>query len=765
MGRFAQIRRSHVLHWDPVEACWDCFKSFGPKKSESDNSASRCLHCAHLLDLEKEPSCRNCLATDKAIVDRASYLSVLANGGAPVVRKLMFGEHQVNAVGVADVTKLDQRATVSYESLLRKFLSSCYSLTLRTSDFPKTFGGFSLRVSFGQGTLAAVPWMSFLADGQSTSNGFYPVLLFFREENKLILAFGVSETSKASTTWSPSTVAAYPLIEDCLNDPPRYGKSWAHSVYDVKPSGNSVLVRKNGLEVTARELNAALLNIFNTYRSDLDKTAQEHDHEVARPDGLVENSERMLALKKRRNALAFQGNTTYDIQLRFEDGGDQLLQTARRITGLVRLKQMGRLIQALDLDANPRNSKVGDVTRAIRETLEMTPELFPIKSKGILLGSSDFQELGDRNRFNVNFVNRDLEGVLDGGHNLLAIGLFLLEHALTEPKDQKALAKVRIWSDLKELVQKHSNEFVKYLESGAAELDIKVWVELIVPPADDEVAIENFEGALLDIQEARNNNAQLTQATKTDKAGYFDYLKNLLDPEIAEKIEWKGNDGGKVKVGDLVALAWIPLMALELFPKDESGKNVVPPSPVQLYSQKSTCISRFDDFMSSPEVTTRKGAEPTLDNLAVKSALRLAADMPRIYDYVSGNLPDAYNRVGGRYGNIGAVAALNRSSRGSKTKFTEQAISKKSPEGFLAPVVYAMRANVLRHDDGTVEWAMDPFSFLSVSLDSIVRNLKEFITNVGDEESSDPQKVGKNPTIYTSCFQAAQLSLMAAKAR
>lgn len=47
----------------------------------------------------------------------------------------------------------------------------------------------------------------------------------------------------------------------------------------------------------------------------------------------------------------------------------------------------------VSLEANPRAAKVGSVTTAIRESLETTPELFPFKSKGILIGTSSYEAL------------------------------------------------------------------------------------------------------------------------------------------------------------------------------------------------------------------------------------------------------------------------------------------------------------------------------------------------------------------------------------
>lgn len=456
-------------------------------------------------------------------------------------------------------------------------------------------------------------------------------------------------------------------------------------------------------------------------------------------------------------------SSKFDVEIRFEDGGNQLLKTARRITGLVRIKHIGKLINTLDLDANPRNSKVGPVTRAILETLEMSPDLYPIKSKGILLGASQYSFLDGEGRVGLNFENRKLEGVLDGGHNMLAIGLFLLSNALDDGKQKKEVAKVKNWIAFKELHDKYREQFDVYLSSGKEELQIKAWVELILPPSEDDIAVEKFEGVLLEIQDARNNNAQLSQVTKTDKQGYFEELKRFLDADIASKVEWKENDGGTIKAADLIALTWIPLSALELFPKDADGKNVMPPSPVSLYASKATGVNRFDEFMSCESITTTQGAEVSLDSLPVRSAMRLAADMPRIHDYITAHIARSYNRNGARYGSIAAVASKNKGTRDPRTKYTGQLIDKNSPDGFIAPLVYAMKALVLKHDDGTVEWAMDPNEFLNSSLDSMVDILRDFILNTGDDTSADPQKIGKNASVYTSCFQAAKIALIEAK--
>ena len=78
------------------------------------------------------------------------------------------------------------------------------------------------------------------------------------------------------------------------------------------------------------------------------------------------------------------------------------------------------LFDAADLEANPRSAKKGAVTEAIIESIRETPDTFPFKTKGVLVGASDYDAL-DRKRYELRFENPRNEGILDGGHNMLAI--------------------------------------------------------------------------------------------------------------------------------------------------------------------------------------------------------------------------------------------------------------------------------------------------------------------------------------------------------
>ena len=188
-------------------------------------------------------------------------------------------------------------------------------------------------------------------------------------------------------------------------------------------------------------------------------------------------------------------------------GGRQPTGSRKRIVGFVKLRHLVPLISAVDLEANPRSSKTGPVTDAVLESLEKTPDTFPSKTKGILIGCSDFRAL-ERQRYGLNFIDLGSEGILDGGHNALAIGAHILKTAGVEKPNP---ARIGLWADFKELWNAHADDVHAVLaDLDQDALDILVPVELLVPIApDDDAAVADFSASLLDICAARNNNAQL----------------------------------------------------------------------------------------------------------------------------------------------------------------------------------------------------------------------------------------------------------------
>jgi 5-methylcytosine-specific restriction protein B len=122
------------------------------------------------------------------------------------------------------------------QELVSKFLQQSKADELSVSGYPETYCGLEVSVSFGKGNLARIPWIAFLADGESVSRGIYPVLLLFREQGVLVLCYGVSETNSPARVWrgigSRQTVDEWHR-KRFARRPDRYGESYVKASYDV----------------------------------------------------------------------------------------------------------------------------------------------------------------------------------------------------------------------------------------------------------------------------------------------------------------------------------------------------------------------------------------------------------------------------------------------------------------------------------------------------------------------------------------------------
>lgn len=119
---------------------------------------------------------------------------------------------------------------------LKNFLEQAKTTNLKTKNYTPKYLETKVKVSFGQGGVAHIPWISFLIEPNKTSEGIYPVYLYYKEFQLLILAYGVSETIIPLVQWklpeNTKTIREY-FKENFSKKPERYGSSFIHRVYDV----------------------------------------------------------------------------------------------------------------------------------------------------------------------------------------------------------------------------------------------------------------------------------------------------------------------------------------------------------------------------------------------------------------------------------------------------------------------------------------------------------------------------------------------------
>jgi 5-methylcytosine-specific restriction enzyme B len=103
-------------------------------------------------------------------------------------------------------------------------------------------------LSFGAGRATGVPWIAYLGYGQKTKEGVYPVFLYFKKQQELVLAYGVSETNAPKLNWpkekASQTIADY-FIQKGKETPDRYGGSYVFKTYDTNGPTDSKQVERD----------------------------------------------------------------------------------------------------------------------------------------------------------------------------------------------------------------------------------------------------------------------------------------------------------------------------------------------------------------------------------------------------------------------------------------------------------------------------------------------------------------------------------------
>lgn len=401
-------------------------------------------------------------------------------------------------------------------------------------------------------------------------------------------------------------------------------------------------------------------------------------------------------------------------------------------------ENVSKLLDHVSLAANPRESKKNKVTASIIETLSKSPESMVHRTKGLLI-STQKCEILERGRFKLWFEDDKTDGVLDGGHNMLAIGTFLLEKYYDDEAEStpSEILKIKCWDDFSEVWRKHSHlldEFVK-------EQNFLLPIEIIFP---DKNADTDFAEQVFEISDARNNNSPLTAGTKADHRGYYDVLKDKIDPKIVDLIAWKDNESGKkIKREDIVALSLIPLIALQ---KNQQLSKVNDINPVTIYNSKSQCVDIYSKIIEA-----YRDENGNLPNV-ICNALALMKDIPRFYDLVYKKFPLAYNEHSPAFGRISAVKKAKEGKKYS-TKFYEQECEYKYPDGYILPFICSLYELIAVEGDN-VYWA--------ANIENLINDFTRYKMLVGiiKDNDYDPQKVGKSSAAYTGCAMSMQMARM-----
>jgi len=168
--------------------------------------------------------------------------------------------------------------STDFESLLketgfadevRKFIKQAKTGELKTKDlYSDKIFSYKLKVSFGQGNIAQIPWIAFLGEGQEVSDGIYPVFLYYKTSDHLVLSYGISETKSPKKNWSDSILKNKTVFQHMREKGfplKRYGTSYVAAVYD----NASQIVNEPSFDTTLyHDLGRVLQNYQHTLESE-----------------------------------------------------------------------------------------------------------------------------------------------------------------------------------------------------------------------------------------------------------------------------------------------------------------------------------------------------------------------------------------------------------------------------------------------------------------------------------------------------------------
>ena len=166
-------------------------------------------------------------------------------------------------------------------NFLNEFILQSSTESLKFGQYPREYSDLKMKVSFGQGKPAKVPWISFTAPGMTVSNGYYPVYLLYKEENILILSYGISETTEYEETWPKEITDKKTKINDFIDRPYRYGSSFIFSYYTPVVNDGKVSFYKNDKELSLEELEEDLNKLTDYYKNNLDKKVSDVESVVS----------------------------------------------------------------------------------------------------------------------------------------------------------------------------------------------------------------------------------------------------------------------------------------------------------------------------------------------------------------------------------------------------------------------------------------------------------------------------------------------------
>ena len=344
---------------------------------------------------------------------------------------------------------------------------------------------------------------------------------------------------------------------------------------------------------------------------------------------------------------------------------------------------------------NPRDpNKTSGVAKRIAESLQNQPECFLFRNRGLTLLSERVSFNNESNILAVEFSDKTMHGLLDGGHT----------YAVIREVFDSLIEDDKVDTNL-------NNAYVK--------LEILEGIT-----SKDETT---------EIVGARNTSTQVKDQSLANLSQHFDVIKDILKNEpYANRIAYKetefNEDGDRKDIDIKEVLSYLICFDREGF--DDNNH------PIIAYSGKSSVLKYAD-------------AEDNRKRL--QKYLPLLPEILVLRDEIYEQMPAAWNENGGKFGALEGVNRKKESKLVSlpfKNTKTPYAI----PSSFVYPILASFRALVKVTDEGC-SWKASPVSFFNKHKKELVGRLIEQALVF-----RNPNKLGKEKTVWQSCYDYVVLT-------
>lgn len=259
---------------------------------------------------------------------------------------------------------------------------------------------------------------------------------------------------------------------------------------------------------------------------------------------------------------------------------------------------------------------------------------------------------------------------------------------------------------------------------------------------DQYVQFEVMTGVDSIIEElarARNTSVQVDEKSMAELANKFEPIKEgLQGMPFYKRIAFKQNQlevdslSGKnlkmIDARDIVAI-------INMFEMEHSDQKM---QPTQAYSSKSRMLQVYLD-----------------DPARYRRFTNIAPDIFDLFDAIETEFAEAYNSAGGRYGRK-KYSGYKDNKIVCRSKFNEQEMIYKVPDGLLYPVVGAFRTLVIYNKTtDKYEWynGVNPITVWNACKVALVKKVMDFASSIGD----NPNAVGKDSNIWDLAYMTVQL--------